>query len=511
MALNTALCRVLLISSLAFNARNDITLEFSTPPYVAPSGMLFCFVSTPQLVLSPGSAYVVSLSAGGDQFNYDEQEMSSVAGEQNADNRAPGWPLSTVEVGTIPDLLGTDPYYAHSYNHRRYDDFVEDDEGNSLQGLVIDSEPEGDEQEGNCMLITGQWRANTRYEITLRIQNPVVSSQSGGLTVWMAPMTYSTAELKQMAFRLRGPPYGTVCDIRAGAYGSLQARQAFFDACGVARSNSVTLPANPTELECISGLQQRLARDPALANTFPYWVHPFNAPVQLPTLDDSDLECEAGQALSLRNSGECVTCSPPGNISSDGLMCTCPSNHSAFLVGQQACGGLLNPSAAPVNSAAQLAQFLCAKYKEQREMMWDGRLSDRLVNAAYLDAFTQEASLLMDKSTVFMANRSMWGEFSWDERQRASPSREQGMEPNCNLCDGQGNFTNFNKQGNWHIRDVRYEAAQTFRAIGASLDMAGFQCTELFDPRNPLQPFYGPYEDRMCEDIVYPSANNGEL
>ncbi len=47
-------------------------------------------------------------------------------------------------------------------------------------------------------------------------------------------------------------------------------------------------------------------------------------------------------------------------------------------------------------------------------------------------------------------------------------------------------------------RDDRYQAIQTFRLIGYILANVGYPCSALWDPQQPLDMHYGPYEKAMC-------------
>mmetsp|Transcript_28722 Transcript_28722/g.73736 ORF Transcript_28722/g.73736 Transcript_28722/m.73736 type:complete len:107 (-) Transcript_28722:53-373(-) len=98
-----------------------------------------------------------------------------------------------------------------------------------------------------------------------------------------------------------------------------------------------------------------------------------------------------------------------------------------------------------------------------------------------------------------------------NERRPDSPSRAAGLEPNCNLCDGDGNFEATSSWGQrtsmtakprpgfeHHIQDERYDAVNKFRLMGAALNLAGHPCLALFDPANPQKPMYGPYRERIC-------------
>eukprot|EP00951_Prasinocladus_malaysianus_P028070 scaffold254338_cov31-Prasinocladus_malaysianus.AAC.1 len=48
--------------------------------------------------------------------------------------------------------------------------------------------------------------------------------------------------------------------------------------------------------------------------------------------------------------------------------------------------------------------------------------------------------MLVCQGTIQEANDTIVELYTFDERQPQSPSRGNGIEPNCNLCDGKGNF-----------------------------------------------------------------------
>ncbi|KAG2489336.1 hypothetical protein HYH03_012166 [Edaphochlamys debaryana] len=88
--------------------------------------------------------------------------------------------LNPMEVSTVYEVLGTDSFYSGSYKLQRYDDLTKDQNGNSIRGVVGwqpvnpgDTEEAGlrAEQTGNCFLLTGSWKANTRYQMVVRTVN----------------------------------------------------------------------------------------------------------------------------------------------------------------------------------------------------------------------------------------------------------------------------------------------------------------------------------------------------
>ncbi|KAK3260166.1 hypothetical protein CYMTET_30861, partial [Cymbomonas tetramitiformis] len=114
-----ALCRVLLYSNLAYEALNTVTLEMSTPYYVEPNGLLLCF-TTPDFYFVPDNFTVTGLEEGGDQFTQGTTFFStgSIAESTSFFQSTKRWQHRATEFGTIPDVLGTDAFYAASYYRR---------------------------------------------------------------------------------------------------------------------------------------------------------------------------------------------------------------------------------------------------------------------------------------------------------------------------------------------------------------------------------------------------------
>lgn len=118
--LSGVLCRILLYASVAYDTYNAITLEFSTPRFVLPTNILFCF-NRPSFTFTPGDFEIAYLEQGGDIFSVSEVLVAATPYQSwrfftfgaNAN-------FDAAEFGTVYDVLGTDPYYARSYTNQRW-------------------------------------------------------------------------------------------------------------------------------------------------------------------------------------------------------------------------------------------------------------------------------------------------------------------------------------------------------------------------------------------------------
>lgn len=117
MAFYDALCRVLLVTNLAAEQPSKVTVELTTPQYVAPNGILLCLAGEPPTLLGSGELELVLLQEGGSQFELGGSSV--VDATQDAFASARNWQLSRVEATTLRSVLSTDPFYAHSYHSRR--------------------------------------------------------------------------------------------------------------------------------------------------------------------------------------------------------------------------------------------------------------------------------------------------------------------------------------------------------------------------------------------------------
>lgn len=116
------ICRLLLMSSMIYNAINYVTIEFQTPQNVAPNGMLFCLNDTAFQIARSFS--VVTLKEGGSIFKQDEATVISESDEWTLSpfflpTLSKAGQLGAAEFGTLDQFLATDPYFASSYTNLR--------------------------------------------------------------------------------------------------------------------------------------------------------------------------------------------------------------------------------------------------------------------------------------------------------------------------------------------------------------------------------------------------------
>ena len=79
---------------------------------------------------------------------------------------------------------------------------------------------------GNCLVLTGSWRAATRYEQSLEMLNPfanvpdpamqaeATAAAGSSLQAWLAPLTYSLNDKGSLLFGVRGDKHGHLCSAR---------------------------------------------------------------------------------------------------------------------------------------------------------------------------------------------------------------------------------------------------------------------------------------------------------
>jgi hypothetical protein len=80
-----------------------------------------------------------------------------------------------------------------------------------------------------------------------------------------------------------------------------------FSACEEAERHNLSPPGSTTA-ECLSALQAALASNATWSSQFPFNVPPLVDPAVLNASSNPDVTCLAGQALSPRFGGECVSC-----------------------------------------------------------------------------------------------------------------------------------------------------------------------------------------------------------
>ncbi len=270
--LGGVLCRVAVLTSLALGTLNSATVEVSTPRFAAPDGLLFC-VATPGAALTKSGFALAELKSGGSQFAgpaqtvLDAQSTPGLGWETVAffQAAATSWGQGALEVGTLHDVLANDPHYARSYRRQRYDDLAHAPRG-SAHLVSADASGVG-EGPPNCALLTGDWAAGTRYQLTFNFTNPAAGAgaEDAALKIWHAPLTYAKIDAAHLRYSVRGSKQGQMCAespalLQYGAStGASGEEMALYDACEAA---SAALGSAATDPEtCLAALQPHYQSD----------------------------------------------------------------------------------------------------------------------------------------------------------------------------------------------------------------------------------------------------------
>jgi hypothetical protein len=129
--------------------------------------------------------------------------------------------------------------------------------------------------------------------------------------------------------------------------------------------------------------------------------------------------------------------------------------------------------------------------------MINGILPSETVALEYIDSFMELASPLLDIETMLSFNRSFDQLMIIDPRYPNAATRQHGLINTCSRCES-GFFVDERTKQLVHTHDWRYQAARAFAFIGYALAQIGHECTGLWDPSEPVQIYYGPYESRPC-------------
>ncbi|KXZ53163.1 hypothetical protein GPECTOR_7g1055 [Gonium pectorale] len=528
--------------------------------------MLFCFTST-NFNLTRQTVSVQSILEGGSIFVTNETLVASSPFDSSAfyTSSAATLELDPVEVSSVYEVLGTDPAYASSYKLQRYDDLVRDQDGTPIRGLVdfpTNASAEAGsraQQYGNCFTVTGSWKADTRYQLTLSVTNPpapapeavpvpppppasrpppppppVPGNASGSSPpasspppppsppagpaymfvsnnatpiLWVAPLTYKvksyTSKLQPaqtLLFSVRGNQYGAACPLRpaiAPFMGTM------FDACAESRRLGLGPPNGSVVFvsDCLRRLRA-VASQPANQRVMPFIAPPLTA-YNLSSFRQTSCP-GAGSALGPRLGGECISCGQYGVRESGS--CSCPAGVLSNKVGNVACGEPIAPGGANVTSLAALPAWLCAHFSEAKRQWQERSLLDHNVAKQYLDAFVRLASPLLDRVTVAAAYETFAATLIFDDRRPDSPTRRQGIKPNCNKCTD-GEFKDAFSKAMTPVFDWHFDAMNTFRFLGYVLDQAlGSSCPFLWDSADPKQWSYGYYDQIICKPLPVPSG-----
>ena len=534
--------------SLCIFLSNNTQVEVSTPSFVEPEGLLFC-LATPGASLSDATASLVSLAQGGGQFDQTGAQtvfdFGSSGGSledvsffqvrdqvlcanrpppssdhpipypaRNAQTKATFWEQNALEHGTVYDVLGTDEYFSESYARRRYDD-LQFAHGDAL----VPSTPTGEGDSANCVLLTGTWKAGTRYALELNVSNP--DGVSSPLVVWHAPISYAKIDEGHTRYAVRGSKEGQTCEPRQALRDWGGAELETYDACEVLRS--VVGGASETEPEsCLADLRTKYLADPlpgvdqhsAKVNVFRSAGGLLESGVDVSTLTNST--CGANEAFSANFGGECVDCGE-GSVEYDlatgkPLSCSCASTRERRAIGGPfcgrfrfpLCGGQATPfcgvSNSTATSARDVAASVCSFYAEKYGDLLERRASALSVAHAYLEDFLELAHSFLDRDDLYAANETFASSFAFDERHGDSPTRRLGVKPNCYHCNG-GEFEDFETGQRSKVRDDFFDAVQVFRLIGFVLHTKGYPCDALFSASDPFRKAYGSFTEEVCQAL----------
>lgn len=181
-SLTGLMCRILLLSSVAYQDTNQVTLEFSTPRFLAPPSFMFCFTST-NYNLTRGDINVLSLLEGGDIFNTNEELVSRPPFERSTFFRGTS-DLDALEVSTVYEVLGTDGFYSQSYKLQRCARLGEGARGHGARVGIVPRESQGFAAFGQALpRASGDASAQARTPVS---QTARTATQVGLLAVRLA-------------------------------------------------------------------------------------------------------------------------------------------------------------------------------------------------------------------------------------------------------------------------------------------------------------------------------------
>ncbi|KAG2449168.1 hypothetical protein HYH02_005915 [Chlamydomonas schloesseri] len=534
---------------------------------------MFCLTST-NYNFTRGDFDVLSLFEGGDIFNTNQELVARPPLERSNFFRSISSDLDPVEISSVYEVLGTDGFYAQSYKLQRYDDLIRDQSGTPIRGVVdFPPDPAASEagmywqQYGNCFTLSGAWKQDTRYQMTVSIRNPpapapeavplppppprpspppapritlngttpppasgttpsppspqpapgaaapprppapppspsfMLVSNNATPIIWAVPLTTSIDVFKQngvtlqsLLFAVRGNKYGAACPLRpeiAPVMGSM------FDACVESRRYGLGPPPGvvTTVQDCLSRLRL-VSGEPQYAGVLPFAAPPLTS-YNLSSWRAGS--CPApGQVLGPRLGGECIACGPNGVKANN--TCVCPPNALPNKVGSMACGDLVSPDGAA--NLTSLPGWLCSTYTKAQEQWREKLLLAQNVAKLYPQAFLNQASPLMDYTQLMQAYDVFNATLIFDDRRPDSPTRRQGIKPNCNRCVN-GQFKNtINLNQEVPVFDWSFDAMNTFRFIGYVLDtVLGYPCPAMWDSANPREWKYGYYDQVICTDM----------
>lgn len=379
-------------------------------------------------------------------------------------------------------MLANDDYYASSYQRQRYDDLQS--ASGSVDLVSTDGSGEGSP---NCVLLTANWIAGTRYQLDFNMTNPTGGrgSEASDLSFWFAPLTYARIDENHLQHTVRGSKAGQVCveGTSLQNYG-----KELFDACEVV-SSQLTKQLSGEDV-CLSELRNHYQAD-----SFPWSdeysgrvnVHKSATGLGISAQAVTNSTCGANEAFSSHFGGECIDCGT-GEVqysenTQQPLSCVCPTDRIQNLIGSPACGG---PKSVieEANTTRQVANSLCAFYSQKYDGLLSQQTSALSVIHTYIEDFQDQAHLLLDIDEMSRINKTFVDKYMFDERLEKSPTRKSGIHPNCYKCDtvetqqngqivGVSMFKDFNSGALGEVQDVFFQAVHTFRLIGFALHSLG--------------------------------------
>ncbi|QDZ22016.1 hypothetical protein HOP50_06g45570 [Chloropicon primus] len=497
------LCRLVALTSLAYGTTNTLTVEVSTPAFVAPEGLLFC-LATPRAELSNATVELKTLKGGGDQFEQDAEIIldgfsgGSVASVAFFQTKASFWDMDALEFGTVYDVLANDEYFSSSYSRRRYDDLQ-----SKHNDFLVPSSATG-EGEPNCVLVTGNWKEGTRYHLGFEVTNPVPGGGSAGtspFSLWSAPVTYRNLDEDHIQYTIRGNKEGQMCSVGAilGSYGE---SPSLYDACDAVEATLSKKLSDPEA--CLADLKAHYSSDP-LPGSDGYSsavnVYKSENGLGISAAAVTNSTCGENEAFSPKFGGECISCGT-GEIeysaaTSQPLSCSCPAHNERHRIGSPACGPAKSVIRAS-NTTRQVAESLCSFYGQKYDELLEEKASALSVTHSYVQDFLDQAHAFLDRDDLYRINETFWREFMFDERVKDSPTRRFGIKPNCYKCD-EGKFVDFDSGEKVMARDDFFEAVHTLRLLGLALYTKGYSCDKLFLAADPFKGAYGAFSTDVCQ------------
>lgn len=454
----------------------------STPTFVAPEGLVFC-LATPSVSLSSATFSVSTLVQGGTQFDRDGQTIVDdsgvdLGGVSFFQTKTAIWDQSALEFGTLYDVLANDDYFSSSYVRKRYDDL----ESKYNTHLV----PSSGTVEGppNCVLITGSWKANTRYALVFNLTNP---QSPGGdqaikdLAIWHAPVTYTAIDDDHTRYALRGLKEGQVCapSENLALFGT-----DLYDSCQVLDDVLSTQGSDPEA--CLSDLKTHYENDglpgrDQYSSAVNVYLSALGMDQDIDSVDNTTCAGE-NSAFSENFGGECISCGTgtveyvsgrSSSLTRQPLSCSCPPpDHVTHITGSPVCGGPKS-LVTQANTTRQVAASLCDFYSGKYDGLLRREVSALSVIHTYVEDFLDQGHLMMDREDMSAANETFASEYVFDERKDgSSPTRRCGIKPNCYKCDD-GKFEDFSTGALVEVTDHFFDAVHVFRLIGFALHTKG--------------------------------------